>query len=114
MPSIRECAHYVEAESAVEAEEAGVEEGRVQFHADTLGPDVGDGVKIIKLDPGEVQTEDDMTIEYHVEGTQVAKVNASISSTKTLSAWDFRLAFTLHRLRRELRERKFRRQNTKS
>ena len=114
VPSIRECAHYVEAESAVEAEEPGVEEGRVQFHADTLGPDVGDGVKIIKLDPGEVQTEDDMTIEYHVEGTQVAKVIASISSTKTLSSWDFRLAFTLHRSRRESRERKFRRQNTKS
>jgi len=86
VPSIRECAHYVEAESAVEAEEAGVEEGRVQFHADTLGPDVGDGVKIIKLDPGEVQTEDDMTIEYHVEGTQVAKVEEGVEGTEISEA----------------------------
>lgn len=67
VPSIRECVQYVEVPPATEGSEA------------TEVTDELTGVKIIKLDPGEVQTEDDtteqgVTIAYHVEGTQVAKV----------------------------------------
>jgi len=77
VPSIRECVQYVEVTTPAaglshpdgghEGEEG---EGEVATDSGT--------VKIIKLDPGEVETEDDaeqgVTIAYHVEGTQVAKV----------------------------------------